>query len=82
MLLFFFWNSSPFLSHLHHQTVVLLIFESFILFIIHAVLVKRFAFKDSLDASVITLHEEIKKGAIKVTDGMLSAKAMDILRKC
>ena len=41
------------------------------------VLVKRFAFKDSLDAQ----HEEIKKGSIKVVDGMLDGDAMDILRR-
>ena len=45
------------------------------------VLVKRFAFKDSLDAQVIALHEEIKKGRIKVVDGMLDGDAMDILRR-
>jgi SNF2 family DNA or RNA helicase len=45
------------------------------------VLVKRFAFKDSLDANIITLHGEIKQGRIKVVDGMLCSKAMDILRK-
>ena len=43
------------------------------------VLIKRFAFKQSLDAQIIALHEEIKKGNIKVVDGMLPDEAMLIL---
>jgi SNF2 family DNA or RNA helicase len=45
------------------------------------VLVKRFAFRDSLEANICTLHEAMKKpnSKVGVTDGVLPAAAVRIL---
>ena len=46
------------------------------------VLIKRFAFRDSLEANICALHDEMKKGpssGVVVTDGMLPAAAIRIL---
>ena len=46
------------------------------------VLIKRFAFRDSLESNICALHDEMKKGpssGVSVTDGMLPARAIDIL---
>ena len=46
------------------------------------VLIKRFAFRDSLEANICALHEQMKQGpatGVAVTNGVLPAKAVNIL---
>jgi SNF2 family DNA or RNA helicase len=47
------------------------------------VLIKRFAFRDSLEANICALHDEMKRAGSKivVTDGMLPPEAMRILAR-
>lgn len=43
------------------------------------VLIKRFAFRDSLDSKICELHAAIKRGDIKVVDGTIPAKGVRLL---
>ena len=43
------------------------------------VLIKRFAFKDSLDSHICELHEAVKDGRVKIRDGVIPRKGMSIL---
>ena len=44
------------------------------------VVVKKFAFQNSLDSRIIKLHERIKAGEIKISDGFLNPQAVRVLR--
>jgi SNF2 family DNA or RNA helicase len=43
------------------------------------VLIKRFAFKNSLDEHICELHEAVKDGRVKIRDGVIPRKGMSIL---
>lgn len=43
------------------------------------VMVKRFAFKNSLDSCIIKLHEKIKDGSIQIANGFFGTDAVKIL---
>jgi len=44
------------------------------------VLIKRFAFRDSLESNICALHDKMKTG-LAVTDGVLPAAAIRILNR-
>ena len=43
------------------------------------ILVRRFAFKDSVEEQTVALHKEIKAGRIAVSNGMLPGAAVRLL---
>ena len=43
------------------------------------VLIKRFAYRDSLDESICKLHEAIRRGEVKVVDGQIPAAGIKII---
>ena len=45
------------------------------------VLIKRFAFRNSLEDNIIQLHAAIKAGTITITDGHIPAAGMRILNR-
>ena len=45
------------------------------------VLVKKLVFCNSVESSIVTLHEEIKQGRIQIKDGKFSPAAIMVLRR-
>ena len=43
------------------------------------VLIKRFAFRDSLDQEIVSLHAAIKRGDVAIVDGKIPAKGVCLL---
>ena len=45
------------------------------------VLIKRFAFKKSIEEAVLDLHGKIKDGTVVITDGRFPSAAVDLFKK-
>jgi len=45
------------------------------------VLIKRFAFKNSIEEAVLDLHAKIKDGSVVMTDGQFPEEAVDLFKK-
>jgi len=43
------------------------------------VLVKRFCYRNSIDASVVEMHEKMRRGKIVISNGFFPKAAIDLL---
>ena len=43
------------------------------------VLIKRFAYRNSLDESICKLHEAVKRGDVKIVDGQIPGEGIRII---
>lgn len=46
------------------------------------VLIKRFAFRNTIEDNIIQLHGAIKAGTVKIVDGHIPPEGMRILNRC
>ena len=46
-----------------------------------SVLIKKFAFRNSIDENIVVLHERIKTGQIAISNGIIPARGIRLLGK-